>query len=175
MHLLIERVENRQYRVTCETVPGLVAQGRTATETVEIAQDVARNLIESCLDHGDPVRTACGPSMRMSSSWMSRWALDGTSGRLHVPADRPEAAATGVRVRPTGAGKPRDLVEPGHPAANHDSELLGALRKERWRQFGRQALRPMSSWNRRPRRKLAPEVSRAAAHGNVTRLCEGLP
>ena len=55
MHLRIERLENDQYLATSETVPGLVAQGTTVTETVEIAQDVARKLIESCLDHGDPV------------------------------------------------------------------------------------------------------------------------
>ena len=55
MHLRIERLENRRYQATSETVPGLVAQGRTVTETVEIAQDLARKLIESCLDHGDPV------------------------------------------------------------------------------------------------------------------------
>ena len=55
MHLRIERLENHQYLATSETVPGLVAQGRTVTETVEIAQDVARKLIESCLDHGDLV------------------------------------------------------------------------------------------------------------------------
>ena len=55
MHLRIERLENHQYLATSETVPGLVAQGRTVAETVEIAQDVARKLIESCLDHGDPV------------------------------------------------------------------------------------------------------------------------
>ena len=34
---------------------GLVAQGRTVAETLEIAQDVARKLIESYLDHGDPL------------------------------------------------------------------------------------------------------------------------
>lgn len=55
MHLRIERLENHQYQGTSETVPGLVAQGRTVTETVETAQDVARKLIESYLDHGDPV------------------------------------------------------------------------------------------------------------------------
>lgn len=50
MHLRIERLETHQYLATSETVPGLVAQGRTVTETVEIAQDVARKLIASCLD-----------------------------------------------------------------------------------------------------------------------------
>ena len=55
IHLRIERLENDQYPAASEAVPGLVAQGRTVTETVEIAQDVARKLLESCLEHGDPV------------------------------------------------------------------------------------------------------------------------
>jgi predicted RNase H-like HicB family nuclease len=32
-----------------------VAQGRTIAETLEIAQDVARRLIESYIEHGDPL------------------------------------------------------------------------------------------------------------------------
>jgi antitoxin HicB len=32
-----------------------VAQGRTIAETIEIAQDVARKLIESYVEHGDPI------------------------------------------------------------------------------------------------------------------------
>ncbi len=55
MHLRIERLENLQYLATSATVPGLVAQGRTVAETVEIAQDVACKLTESCIKHGDPV------------------------------------------------------------------------------------------------------------------------
>ena len=34
-------------------LPGLVAQGRTIAESLEIAQDVARQLIESYHEHGD--------------------------------------------------------------------------------------------------------------------------
>ena len=33
------------YLATSDDVPGLVAQGRTVTETLEIARDVARKLI----------------------------------------------------------------------------------------------------------------------------------
>ena len=51
----IERLENHQYLATSEAVPEVVAQGRTVTEAAEIAQGVARKLIESCLEHGDPV------------------------------------------------------------------------------------------------------------------------
>ena len=38
---------NGQHLATLEDFLGLVAQGRTVAETVEIAQDVARRLIES--------------------------------------------------------------------------------------------------------------------------------
>jgi len=41
------------FLATSEELPGLVAQGRSAAETLEIAQDVARKLIESYLEHGD--------------------------------------------------------------------------------------------------------------------------
>jgi predicted RNase H-like HicB family nuclease len=36
-------------------MPGLVAQGRSITETLELAHDVARKLIESYEEHGDPL------------------------------------------------------------------------------------------------------------------------
>lgn len=55
LHLQIRRVENGQYLATSEEFAGLVAQGRTRAEAVEIAQDVARKLIESCREHGDPL------------------------------------------------------------------------------------------------------------------------
>lgn len=55
LHLQIRRVENGQYLATSEEFAGLVAQGRTVAEAVEIAQDVARKLIESCREHGDPL------------------------------------------------------------------------------------------------------------------------
>ena len=53
LHLQIRRVENGQYLATSEGFAGLVAQGRTVAEMVEIVQDVARKLIESCREHGD--------------------------------------------------------------------------------------------------------------------------
>ncbi len=51
----IEPLEEGGYLATSEDLQGLIAQGRTAAETMEIAQDVARKLIESCLEHGDPL------------------------------------------------------------------------------------------------------------------------
>lgn len=53
IHLNILQVENGEYPATSDDLPGLVAQGRTITETMEIAQDLARKLIESYRDHGD--------------------------------------------------------------------------------------------------------------------------
>ena len=41
------------FLATSDELPGLVAQGRTVAETIEIAQDVARKLVESYHEHGD--------------------------------------------------------------------------------------------------------------------------
>jgi predicted RNase H-like HicB family nuclease len=61
VHLRISRVENGQYLAESDDVPGLVAQGRTVAETVEIAQDVARKLIDSYIEHGDPLPASLKP------------------------------------------------------------------------------------------------------------------
>jgi predicted RNase H-like HicB family nuclease len=46
-NLHIERLPEGVYLATSEDIPGLVAQGRTVTETLEIARDVARRLLEA--------------------------------------------------------------------------------------------------------------------------------
>lgn len=51
----IKRLKSGEYLATSKTLRGLVAQGRTMAETLEIAQDVARKLIESYQEHGDPL------------------------------------------------------------------------------------------------------------------------
>jgi predicted RNase H-like HicB family nuclease len=43
----IQKLPEGVYLATSDEIQGLVAQGRTVTETVEIARDVARKLIES--------------------------------------------------------------------------------------------------------------------------------
>ena len=55
LKLHIETLEEGGYVATSPLLPGLVAQGRTLSETLEIARDVARKLIESYADHGDPL------------------------------------------------------------------------------------------------------------------------
>jgi predicted RNase H-like HicB family nuclease len=59
----IERLPEGVYLATSEDMPGLVAQGRTATETLEIARDVARKLIEARRERfGDPKLSSIGDS-----------------------------------------------------------------------------------------------------------------
>jgi predicted RNase H-like HicB family nuclease len=43
----IEKLPEGFYLGTSEDIQGLVAQGRTVTETLEIARDVARKLLEA--------------------------------------------------------------------------------------------------------------------------------
>lgn len=47
IQLHIEKLPEGVYLATSDEVQGLVAQGRTIQETIEIARDVARKLIES--------------------------------------------------------------------------------------------------------------------------------
>jgi predicted RNase H-like HicB family nuclease len=45
--LHIEKLPEGFYLATSEDIPGLIAQGRTVAETVEIARDVAKKLLEA--------------------------------------------------------------------------------------------------------------------------------
>ena len=47
VQLHIERLPEGVYLATSDDVQGLVAQGRTIAETIEIARDVAKKLIEA--------------------------------------------------------------------------------------------------------------------------------
>ncbi|MBM5816811.1 MAG: DUF1902 domain-containing protein [Cyanobacteria bacterium K_Offshore_surface_m2_239] len=44
--LHVQRLPEGGYLATSEAIQGLVAQGRTVSETLEIARDVARRLLE---------------------------------------------------------------------------------------------------------------------------------
>ncbi len=45
--LHIEKLSEGFYLATSESIQGLIAQGRTVSETLEIARDVAKKLIEA--------------------------------------------------------------------------------------------------------------------------------
>ncbi|HDR50656.1 MAG TPA: DUF1902 domain-containing protein [Mariniphaga anaerophila] len=46
VNLHIEKLPEGYYLATSENIQGLVAQGRTVAETIEIAKDVAKKLFE---------------------------------------------------------------------------------------------------------------------------------
>lgn len=50
INIHIERLPEGYYLATSDEVQGLVAQGRTIAETLEIARDVARIILESRTD-----------------------------------------------------------------------------------------------------------------------------
>ena len=51
-NLHIEKLPEGVYLATCEDLPGLVAHGRTLQETLEIARDVGKKLLEAFFDRG---------------------------------------------------------------------------------------------------------------------------
>ncbi len=60
--ITIEPLEEGGYLATSSVLNGLIAQGRTISETLEIAEDVARKLIESYIEHNDPLPFDLKPS-----------------------------------------------------------------------------------------------------------------
>ena len=56
VNLHVERLPEGVYLATSKEVPGLVAQGRTVAETLEIARDVARKLLEARAERDDSAR-----------------------------------------------------------------------------------------------------------------------
>ena len=58
VNIHIEKMPEGVYLATSDDIQGLVAQGRTVAETIEIARDVARKLVEeqsSLSSHTIPV------------------------------------------------------------------------------------------------------------------------
>jgi len=57
-NLHIEKLPEGVYLATSEAIPGLIAQGRTITETLEIARDVAKKLLEAQAQRRGGIRLA---------------------------------------------------------------------------------------------------------------------
>lgn len=51
----IEPLEEGGYLATSSVLQGLIAQGRSVAETIEIAEDVARKIIEARIEHKEPI------------------------------------------------------------------------------------------------------------------------
>ena len=58
VNLHIEKLPEGVYLATSVDLPGLVAQGRTIQETLEIARDVAKKLLEARAEHAGAKRSA---------------------------------------------------------------------------------------------------------------------
>jgi len=58
VRLRLKPLEEGGYMATSPDVPGLVAEARSVTETVQIPQGLARKIVESYLDHADPLPPA---------------------------------------------------------------------------------------------------------------------
>jgi predicted RNase H-like HicB family nuclease len=63
INIHVEKLPEGVYVATSEDMPGLVAQGRTVIESLEIARDVARKLMEARVERsGDLKLSAIGDS-----------------------------------------------------------------------------------------------------------------
>lgn len=58
INIHIKKLPEGVYLATSDDVQGLIAQGRTATEALEIARDVARKLIEARAQRSDDLNLA---------------------------------------------------------------------------------------------------------------------
>jgi antitoxin HicB len=58
IRLHVEPLDEGGFLATSPDVPGLVAEGRSVVEAVEIAQGLTRKIVESCLECGDPLPPA---------------------------------------------------------------------------------------------------------------------
>ena len=58
IRLHLEPLEEGGFVATSPDVPGLVAEGRSVVEAVEIAQKLARQIAEVCIEYGDPLPPA---------------------------------------------------------------------------------------------------------------------
>jgi predicted RNase H-like HicB family nuclease len=56
INIHIEKLPERVYLATSEDMPGLVAQGRTVIESLEIARDVARKLMGARAERSSDVK-----------------------------------------------------------------------------------------------------------------------
>ena len=74
----IEKLPEGVYLATSEDIPGLVAQGRIVTETLEIARDVAKKLLDAHTEREvRPTLTETGDSF--DYPLVARHPLDGQS------------------------------------------------------------------------------------------------
>jgi predicted RNase H-like HicB family nuclease len=55
IRIRVEELPEGVYLATSDELPGLVAQGRTVAEALDIAKDVARKIVEARREREDPL------------------------------------------------------------------------------------------------------------------------
>ncbi len=55
IRLHVESLDEGGFVATSPDVPGLVVEGRSLVEVAELAQELTRTIVETYLDHGDPL------------------------------------------------------------------------------------------------------------------------
>jgi len=55
MNIHLGKLPEGAYLATSDDIQGLMAQGRTATEALEMARDVARKMIEAQMKRSNPI------------------------------------------------------------------------------------------------------------------------
>lgn len=74
IQLHIEKLPEGGYLATSDAIQGLVAQGRTIQETLEIARDVAKKLIEAQAGQRAALPTPTGDAFDYPLVIATRWA-----------------------------------------------------------------------------------------------------
>jgi antitoxin HicB len=95
----VENLKNGRYLGTSPDVPGLVAEGRSVAETVEIAQGLARRIVESCREHGDPLPPVFRSKVRSKREF-----------RVPVSVSKGDGLMKFLRNAPRVAPEPEDQV-----------------------------------------------------------------
>ena len=72
----VERLPEGVYLATSDDVQGLVAQGRTISETLEIARDVARRLLEAQRERSNGADLPPGPEVTDYTIVVAAWWAD---------------------------------------------------------------------------------------------------
>ena len=121
VNLHIEKLPEGVYLATSDDVPGLVAQGRTIAETVEIARDIAKKLIEA--QGEDAARSALAPALLCAHP--ARWGLRAALARGYCRT-----------WRNASADQLRDLIALGESILDGEADLV-ALNEASLRLRGR--------------------------------------
>ena len=64
IQIRVEALPEGLYLATSDELPGLLAQGRTVAEALDIARDVARKIVEAQSERGTPFQLASASERR---------------------------------------------------------------------------------------------------------------